>query len=48
MIHKRRFVPLAYLFVVMTGVGITMPRLPFCVERLALADAATRQAVRGR
>ena len=29
----------------MIGLGITMPVLPFYVERLALAEGATRQAV---
>ncbi len=36
---------LACLFVVMIGVGITIPVLPFYIERLALADGATRQTV---
>ena len=42
---KHLFVLLACLFVVMIGVGITMPVLPFYVERLALAEGATRQSV---
>jgi DHA1 family multidrug resistance protein-like MFS transporter len=33
-ISKHLFVLLACLFVVMTGLGITMPVLPFYVERL--------------
>ena len=36
---------LACVFVVMIGFGITLPVLPFYVERLALADGATRQQV---
>ena len=36
---------LACLFVVMIGFGITLPVLPFYVERLALAEGATRQSV---
>lgn len=36
---------LACLFVVMIGFGITLPVLPFYVERLALAGGASRQAV---
>ena len=35
MINKHLFVLLACVFVVMIGVGITMPVLPFYVERLA-------------
>jgi DHA1 family multidrug resistance protein-like MFS transporter len=35
----------ACLFVVMIGFGITLPVLPFYVERLALAQGASRQAV---
>ena len=45
MISKHLFVLLACLFVVMIGAGITMPVLPFYVERLALAEGATRQSV---
>ena len=45
MISKHLFVLLACLFVVMIGLGITMPVLPFYVERLALAEGATRQTV---
>ena len=45
MISKHLFVLLACLFVVMIGLGITMPVLPFYVERLALAEGATRQSV---
>ena len=42
---KHLFVLLACLFVAMIGLGITMPVLPFYVERLALAEGATRQSV---
>jgi len=35
----------ACLFVVMIGFGITVPVLPFYVERLALAEGASRQSV---
>ena len=42
---KHLFVLLACLFVVMIGLGITMPVLPFYVERLALSEGATRQSV---
>ena len=45
MINKHLFVLLACVFVVMIGLGITMPVLPFYVERLALAEGATRQSV---
>ena len=45
MIGKRLFVLLACLFVVMIGFGITLPVLPFYVERLAQAEGATRQAI---
>jgi DHA1 family multidrug resistance protein-like MFS transporter len=44
-ISKHLFVLLACLFVVMIGLGITMPVLPFYVERLALSGGASRQAV---
>jgi len=44
-ISKHLFVLLACLFVVMIGFGITLPVLPFYVERLALAEGATRQSV---
>jgi len=37
MIGRRLFVLLACLFVVMIGFGITLPVLPFYVERLAQA-----------
>ncbi len=33
------------LFIAMIGFGITLPVLPFFVERLALGDAASREAV---
>ncbi|MDP1857176.1 MAG: MFS transporter [Gemmatimonadaceae bacterium] len=42
---KHLFVLLACLFVVMIGFGVTLPVLPFYVERLALAEGATRQSV---
>ena len=45
MITKHLFVLLACLFVVMIGLGITMPVLPFYVERLALAEGVSRQLV---
>ena len=44
-IGKRLFVLLACLFVVMIGFGITLPVLPFYVERLAQAEGATQQSV---
>lgn len=40
---KHLFVLLACLFVVMIGLGITLPVLPYYVERLALADDASQQ-----
>lgn len=43
--RKELFVLLACLFVVMIGFGITLPVLPFYVERLALARGAARQSV---
>lgn len=42
---KQLFVLLACLFVVMIGFGITLPVLPFYVERLALDAGASRRAV---
>lgn len=45
MIGKRLFVLLACLFVVMIGFGITLPVLPFYVERLAQAEGVTPQAI---
>ena len=45
MIGRRLFVLLACLFVVMIGFGITLPVLPFYVERLAQAEGLTRQAI---
>lgn len=42
---KHLSVLLACVFVVMIGFGITLPVLPFYVERLALAEGATRQSV---
>lgn len=44
-IGNQLFVLLACVFVVMIGLGITMPVLPFYVERLALAEGATSQSV---
>jgi DHA1 family multidrug resistance protein-like MFS transporter len=44
-ISKHLFVLLACLFVVMIGLGITMPVLPFYVERLALAERVSRQSI---
>jgi len=44
-IGKRLFVLLACLFVVMIGFGITLPVLPFYVERLAQAEGATPRAI---
>ena len=43
--RKHLFVLLACLFVVMIGFGITLPVLAFYVERLALADGASRNAI---
>ncbi len=45
MINKHLFVLLACLFVVMIGLGITMPVLPFYVERLALEEGSTQQSM---
>jgi len=42
---KHLFVLLACLFVVMIGFGITLPVLPFYVERLALRGGASRQSI---
>ena len=42
---KHLFVLLACLFVVMIGFGITLPVLAFYVERLALAEGASRQSI---
>ena len=42
---KPLFVLLACLFVVMIGFGITLPVLAFYVERLALAEGASRQSI---
>lgn len=42
---RRLFVLFACLFVVMIGFGITLPVLPFYVERLALEGGASRQAI---
>src|SRR6266487_3531773 len=39
---KHLFALLACVFVVMVGFGITLPVLPFSVERLALAEGASR------
>ena len=45
MAGRHLLVLLACLFVVMIGLGITMPVLPFYVERLALAEGVSRQSV---
>jgi MFS transporter, DHA1 family, multidrug resistance protein len=45
LIDKRLFILLACLFVVMIGLGITQPVLPFYVERLALGAGASRRAI---
>ena len=45
MISKHLFALLACLVVVMIGFGITLPVLPFYVERLALSEGASRRAV---
>ena len=42
---KPLLVLLVCIFVVMIGFGIVLPVLPFYVERLALAEGATRQTV---
>jgi DHA1 family multidrug resistance protein-like MFS transporter len=42
---KHLFVLLACLFVVMIGFGITLPVLPFYVERLALEAGASQQSI---
>ena len=42
---KHLFVLLACLFVVMIGFGITLPVLPFYVERLALEAGASQQLI---
>jgi DHA1 family multidrug resistance protein-like MFS transporter len=44
-IYKHLFVLLACLFVVMIGFGITLPVLPFYVERLALEAGASQQSI---
>ena len=43
--RKHLFVLLACLFVVMIGFGITLPVLPFYVERLALDAGASRRSI---
>jgi len=45
LISKRLFLLLACLFVVMIGFGITLPVLPFYVERLALEAGASQQSI---
>ncbi len=45
LINKNLLILLACLFVVMIGLGITQPVLPFYVERLALGEGASRQAI---
>ena len=42
---KHLFVLLACLFIVMIGFGITLPVLPFYVERLALESGASQQSI---
>lgn len=42
---KSLFVLLACLFIVMIGFGITLPVLPFYVERLALKDGASQRSI---
>lgn len=42
---KQLFVLLACVFVVMIGYGITLPVLPFYVERLALVGGASRHTI---
>lgn len=42
---KQLLVLLACVFVVMIGFGITLPVLPFYVERLALSEGASRQSI---
>ena len=42
---KHLFVLLACLFVVMIGFGITLPVLPFYVERLALEAGASQPSI---
>ena len=42
---KHLFVLLACLFVVMIGFGITLPVLPFYVQRLALAAGPPQQSI---
>ena len=43
--NRHLFALLACLFVVMIGFGITLPVLPFYVERLALRAGASRQSI---
>ena len=45
LINKHLLILLACLLVVMIGLGITQPVLPFYVDRLALGAGASRQAV---
>ena len=45
MISKHLLILLACVFVVMIGLGITVPVLPFYVERLALAAGASQKSV---
>jgi DHA1 family multidrug resistance protein-like MFS transporter len=42
---KHLFVLLACLFIVMIGLGIAMPVLPFYVERLGLAEGVSRPSI---
>jgi DHA1 family multidrug resistance protein-like MFS transporter len=43
--NKHLFALLACLVVVMIGFGITLPVLPFYVERLAISEGASRRGV---
>lgn len=43
--RKDLFVLLACVFVSMIGLGITLPVLPFYVERLAISEGASRQSL---
>ncbi|GGO39650.1 MFS transporter [Deinococcus humi] len=45
MINKHLLVLLTSVFVVMIGLGITMPVLPFYVERLGLASGVSREII---
>lgn len=45
MMNKHLLVLLTSVFVVMIGLGITMPVMPFYVERLGLAEGVSRQVI---